>query len=166
MTLSAHLDLPLWTIELTLIASTAASSLEAKEALRGIKARRRKGDPMTCCCCPTTLGAAPFILVLGRGDEDAIPQVEAGLCRRCGPDLEAASARATEIVQAVWPGMAGYELEAVRNTQKLLLNRLDCSGPGLQDSCGDKARAYGRGSIGIYQASREAFRLEKLFPLT
>ena len=37
---STHIEPPLWTIELTLIASTAATDPEAKDALRGIKARR------------------------------------------------------------------------------------------------------------------------------
>ena len=102
-------DPPLWTIELTLIPSAAAIKPDAKEALRGIKARRRKGDPMACCCCPTTLGAAPFTLILGRGNDHAIPPAEAGVCRRCGPDVEAAGGKAVQIVRAVWPGMAGYE---------------------------------------------------------
>jgi len=101
----------LWRIELTLIPSTAATEPEAREALRGIKARRRKGDPMTCCCCPTKLGAAPFTLILGRCGDDAIPPAEAGLCRRCGPDLEAAGGRAAQIVRAVWPGMVGFDVE-------------------------------------------------------
>lgn len=103
-------DQPLWTIELKLITSGDATEAEAKEAIRGIKARRRKGNPMTCCCCPTTLGAAPFTLVLGRGNDDSIPPVEAGVCRRCGPDLEAASERAVQLVRGVWPALAGYEL--------------------------------------------------------
>lgn len=106
MTDEAQLEPPLWTVELTLIPSEAAIEPEAKEALRGIKARRRKGDPLTCCCCPATLGAAPFILVLGRSNYDAIPQAEAGLCRRCGPDLEAACGKAVQIVRAVWQGMS------------------------------------------------------------
>ena len=110
MTSDAHLEPPLWTIELTLIPSTAATEPEAKDALRGIKARRRKGNPMTCCCCPTTLGAAPFTLVLGRGNDEAIPPAEAGLCRRCGPDLEAAGGKAVQIVRGIWPRLSGYEV--------------------------------------------------------
>lgn len=111
MTHDARRDPPLWTIELTLIPSVGAIDPEARNAVRGIKARRRKGNPMTCCCCPTTLGAAPFTLVLGSGGGDAISPAEAGLCRRCAPDLEAASDKAVQIVRAVWPGMAGYELK-------------------------------------------------------
>lgn len=65
---------------------------------------------MTCCCCPTTLGAAPFILVLARGNDDAIPQAEAGLCQRCGPDLNTAGEKAVQIVRGIWPGVVGYEL--------------------------------------------------------
>ena len=97
------------TIKLTLIASTAATEPEARDALRGIKARRRKGDPMTCCCCPATLGAAPFTLILGHGNDDAIPHAEAGLCRRCGPNLEVAGERAMQIVRGTWPVMVGYQ---------------------------------------------------------
>ncbi len=120
MTSDADLEPPLWTIELTLIPSAAAIEPKAKEALRGIKARRRKGNPMTCCCCPTTLGAAPFTLVLARGNDDAIPPAEAGLCRRCGPDVEAAGARAVQIVRAVWPGLVWYELRENRHRREIV----------------------------------------------
>jgi len=102
---------PLWTVKLTLIPSTAATEHEAKDALRGIKARRKKGDPMACCCCPTTLGAAPFTLILGRGNGGEIPPAEAGICRQCGPDVEAAGARTVQIVRGIWPGLGGYEVE-------------------------------------------------------
>ena len=112
-----HLEPPLWTIELTLIPSTAATEPEARDALRGIKARRRKGDPLTCCCCPTTLGAAPLVLVLARGNAESIEAAQAGLCRRCAPDVEVASEKAAQIVQAVWPGMAGYDLAPAKSPQ-------------------------------------------------
>jgi len=60
-------------------------------------------------------GAAPFTLVLARSNDDAIPPAEAGLCRRCGPDLDTAGERAAQIVRAVWPTLAAYELGAVKN---------------------------------------------------
>lgn len=107
-------DAPLWTIELTLTPSAAATEPAARQALRGIKARRRQGDPMTCACCPATLGATPFTLVMGRGsgNDDAIPPATAGLCRRCGPDLETAGGKAAQIVRGIWPALAGYDVAA------------------------------------------------------
>lgn len=65
---------------------------------------------MACACCPTTLGAAPFTLVLGRGNDQAIPPATAGLCRKCGPDLEAAGEKAALIVRGIWPALVAYEL--------------------------------------------------------
>ena len=50
-------------------------------------------------------GAAPFTLVLGRGNNDAIPSAEAGLCRTCGPNIKAA-----KILRGIWPALTGYEL--------------------------------------------------------
>ena len=72
MTDSDQLEPPLWTIELTLISSAVVVEPEARDALRGIKARRRRGDPLVCCCCSATLGAAAFTLVLAGGNDDAI----------------------------------------------------------------------------------------------
>ena len=87
-----------------------ATGPDAKEALRGIKARRRRGNPLACCCCPTMLGAAPLTLVLGRGNNDAIPPAEAGLCRTCGPNIKAASKKAVKVLRGIWPALTGYEL--------------------------------------------------------
>ena len=105
----------LLTVELTLTPSTAPAAAEERDALRGIKARRRKGNPMVCACCTTTLGAAPFILVLGRGvgTDREIQPATAGVCRRCGPDLQAAGERAVQIVRGIWPALAGYDLAEV-----------------------------------------------------
>ena len=105
-------EAPLWTIELTLIPLGAATDPAAREALRGIKARRRQGNPMVCACCSTTLGAAAFTMILGEvaGDDVTIPRTTAGLCQRCGPNLEAAAGKAAQIARGIWPKLGEFEL--------------------------------------------------------
>ena len=65
--------------------------------------------PDRCKCRLCSEMSATFIPVLGRGNDDAILQAEAGLCRRYGPDIELASGKAAQIVRAVWPGLADSE---------------------------------------------------------
>lgn len=69
------------------------------------------------------LGAAPFILVMGRDNDDVIPQAEAGVCRRCGPDVDEAGGKAARIVRRIWPGLVGYELATIREGDQARMRR-------------------------------------------